>query len=524
MANPADPESADIAGNRLEPIAVNRVAITACVILATLMQALDTTIANVSLPYIQGAVAANQDEIEWVLTSYIVAAAIMTPPTGYLAGRYGVRRVFIVSIVGFTLASMLCGFAQSLPQIVLARLLQGAFGAGLVPLSQAVLLNTYPKERQGQAMAYWGMAIMVGPIVGPVLGGWLTYNYSWRWVFYINVPIGILAVAGMMAFLPEQKRPVGRLDWLGFAALSIAVGSLQMMLDRGQELDWFSSTEIIVEAIVCGLAAWLFLVQTALAREPFVRPSLFRDRNFAAGTAFGFIVGLTYFAPLALLPLFLQNVMNYPILTAGFALAPRGVGTLIAMSIVGRLVGRVDTRLMIGLGLALSAASLWQMTGWTQNVSELAVGLNGIIMGVGMGFIFVPLSVTTLSTLAPSQRAEGAALYTLTRNIGQSMGVSAVSALLSDNMQVNHAELASYVTPFNRAFHAETIHHFWNPVTAVGRAALDAMINQQAQLIAYLDDFKLLMLTTLAALPILIIFKAPPKAGGKVDPHEVALD
>src|ERR1700677_3952719 len=286
-------------GGELVAEGSNRGALTACVILATLMQALDTTIANVALPYMQGSVSASQDQINWVLTSYIVAAAIMTPPTGFLAGRFGVKRIFLTSVVGFTLASILCGMAQSLLQIVLFRILQGLCGAALVPLSQSVLLSIYPKERHGSAMALWGVAVMAGPILGPVLGGWLTANYSWRYVFYINVPIGILCLLGMSAFLSETARnATAKLDWFGFGTLSLALGSMQVMIDRGEELDWLGSGEIVIEAIIAASAFYLFLVHTFTAKEPFVRPSLFRDRNFTAGTLFVAIVGLTYYASL----------------------------------------------------------------------------------------------------------------------------------------------------------------------------------------------------------------------------------
>src|SRR3979490_1892386 len=383
----------------------NRAAITCCAILATLMQALDTTIANVALPYIQGSVSASQDEINWVLTSYIVAAAIMTPPTGFLSGRFGVKRVFLFSIAGFTVASMLCGMAQSLVQIVLFRVLQGLCGAALVPLSQSVLLSIYPKERQGSAMAVWGIAVMAGPVLGPVLGGWLTEAYSWRYVFYINLPIGVLAFLGMTTFLPETARnPNEKLDWFGFGTLSLAIGALQVLLDRGEELDWFSSREIAVEAVVGASALYLFLVHTFTAREPFVRPSLFRDRNFAAGTLFIAIVGLTYYASLALQPPFLQNLMNYPIVSAGMVMGPRGVGTMGAMLVVGRLTGRLDTRLLLGTGLGLTAWSFYAMTGWTPDVSQTTIIVVGVIQGVGLGFIFVPLSVVTLSTLSSTAR------------------------------------------------------------------------------------------------------------------------
>jgi MFS transporter, DHA2 family, multidrug resistance protein len=489
-----------------------RLAITICVILATLMQALDTTIANVALPYMQGSVSASQDEIAWVLTSYIVAAAIMTPPTGYLTNRFGLKRLFLVSIAGFTVSSVLCGMAQSLVQIVLFRVMQGLFGAALVPLSQTVLMNINTKERQGSAIALWGVAVMAGPVLGPVLGGWLTQAFSWRYVFYINVPVGILAFFGMMTFLSDTARnATAKLDWLGFGTLSLAIAAMQVLLDRGEELDWFSSGEIISEAIIAASAFYLFLVHTFTAREPFVRLSLFRDRNFTAGVLFIAIVGLTYYASLALQPPYLQNLMNYPIISAGLVLGPRGVGTMGSMLIVGKLIGRVDTRLLLALGLGLTAWSFYVMTGWTPDVSQKTIVVIGIIQGIGLGFIFVPLSVVTLSTLAPERRAEGAGLYSLSRNIGSSVGISVVNSLLTRNTQVNHSEIARSVTSVNRAFEDLTVSHFWDPVSTAGRAALDAVVTQQAQIIAYMDDYKLLMIATLAAIPLLVIFKKPPR-------------
>jgi MFS transporter, DHA2 family, multidrug resistance protein len=493
----------------------NRAAITACVSLATLMQALDTTIANVALPHIQGSVSATQDQINWVLTSYIVAAAIMTPTTGFLAGRFGRKRLFLASVAGFTIASMLCGMAQSLPQIVLFRILQGLFGAALVPLSQSVLLDINPKERQGSAMALWGIAVMVGPILGPVLGGWLTENYTWRWVFYINLPIGALTFLGITSFLPETERNGGaKLDWFGFGTLSLAIGALQVLLDRGEQLDWFGSGEIWIETIVAASAFYLFLVHIFTTHEPFVRPALFRDRNFAAGTLFIFIVGATYLASLALLPPYLQSLMNYPIVTAGLVLGPRGIGTMGAMMIVGRLVGRVDTRLLLAVGLGLTAWSFYDMTGWTPDVSQTMIMGNGVVQGAGLGFLFVPLSTVTLGTLPLQYRTEGAGLYNLSRNIGSSVGISVVTSLLTENTQVNHAEIARHVTAVNRGFEDPMIAQFWNPVTDAGRAALDAMIMRQAQIIAYIDDFKLLMIATLVVIPLLVVFSRPPGRGG----------
>ncbi len=504
-------------GNGVE---INRTAITACVMLSTIMQALDTTIANVALPHIQGSVSASQDQITWVLTSYITAAAIMTPTTGFLAGRFGLKRLFLTSIAGFTVASMLCGMAQSLIQIVLFRLLQGMFGASLVPLSQSVLLNINSKERQGRAMGAWGVAVMVGPILGPILGGWLTQDYSWRYVFYINLPIGILAFLGISAFLPEtSKNRAARLDWIGFGTLSLAIGALQVLLDRGNELDWFGSAEILMEAVIAGSALFLFVAHTftgkGIVKTPFLRPALFRDRNFAAGTLFGAIIGLTYYASLALLPPYLQNLMNFPVVTAGIALGPQGLGTMASMIVVGRLVGKVDTRLLLATGLVIAAYALHEMTQWTPDVSEARVMGTVVVLGAGLGFLFVPLSVAALSTLPPSETTEGAGFYTLARNIASSAGISIVSSLLAENTQVNHALIGQHVTAVNRGFENPAVAQVWNPTIASGRAALNAMVTHQAQIIAYVDDFKLIMIAILAAIPLLIVFKRPARPAGR---------
>jgi MFS transporter, DHA2 family, multidrug resistance protein len=317
-----------------------------------------------------------------------------------------------------------------------------------------------------------------------------------------------------MAFLPDSSRNAGaKLDWFGFGALSIAIGAMQVLLDRGEERDWFGSGEIWIEAIIAAAAFYLFLVHTFTAKEPFVRPSLFRDRNFTAGMIFIAIVGLTYYASLALQPPYLQTLMNYPVVTAGLVMGPRGVGTMAAMLAVGKLVGRVNTRLLLGAGLGLTAWSFYVMTGWTPDVSQWTVVIIGVIQGMGLGLIFTPLSVVTLSTLAPEMRAEGAGLYSLSRNIGSSVGISVVNSLLTTNTQVNHAEIAQHVTAVNRVFEVPTIAQFWNPLTAAGRAALDAVLTQQAQIIAYIDDYKLLMIATLAVIPLLIVFKQASDGG-----------
>jgi len=486
--------------------------VTVSIMLATIMQALDTTIANVALPHMQGSLAATQDQISWVLTSYIVAAAIMTPPTGFLSARFGRKRLFLASVAGFTVASMLCGAAQTLTQIVVFRLLQGVFGAALVPLSQAVLLDTYPRERHGSAMALWGVGVMVGPILGPTLGGWLTDSYNWRWVFYINLPFGLLALFGILAFVPETERDRRRFDWFGFATLSIALGALQLVLDRGELKDWFGSTEIVIEAALAGLAFYLFLVQMATAERPFLEPALFKDRNFCIGLFFIFVVGIVLLATLALMPPFLQNLMGYPVITTGFVLAPRGIGTMIAMLIVGRLIGRVDSRLLMLSGLALTALSLWQMADFTTDVSEQTIITSGIIQGLGLGFIFVPLSTITFATLEPRFRTEAAGLFSLMRNIGSSIGVSVVTALLSQYTQINHAILSEHVSPYNPLLRAPWLPKMWDPAQPSGLAALDAEVTQQAATIAYLNDFRFMMYVTLLAIPLILLLRKPRRA------------
>jgi DHA2 family multidrug resistance protein len=487
--------------------------ITCSIMLATIMQALDTTIANVALPHMQGSLSATQDQVAWVLTSYIVAAAIMTPPTGFLSAKLGRKRLFVWSVVGFTFASMLCGIAGTLDQMVLFRLLQGVFGAALVPLSQSVLLDTYPREKHGAAMAMWGVGVMVGPILGPTLGGYLTEYYNWRWVFFINLPFGILALLGILAFVPETAHERDRpIDFFGFGLLSLAIGSLQMMLDRGELKDWFSSPEIVTEAVIAALSSFMFVVHMLTHEHPFITPRLFKDRNLVTGLFFIFLVGIVLLATMALLPPFLQNLKGYPVITVGFVLAPRGIGTMIAMLVVGRLVGKVDTRALILFGLLLTAYSLWQMVGFNLDTDQYAIVESGVIQGFGLGFIFVPLSTITFSTLDPRLRTEAAGLFSLLRNIGSSIGISVVTALLSESTQINHAILAEHVTPYNPMMQWPQLPSMWSLDTTAGLAALNAEVTRQAATIAYLNDFQFMMWVTLAAIPLLVLLRRPGPA------------
>lgn len=487
--------------------------VTLTVMLATIMQALDTTIANVALPHMQGSVGATQDQISWVLTSYLVASAIFMPLTGFLAGRYGRKRLFILSVVGFTLTSMLCGAAQSLGQIVAFRFLQGVFGASLVPLSQAVMLDSYPREKHGSAMALWGVGVMIGPILGPSLGGWLTEYYSWRWVFYINLPFGVLAWLGLSAFL--QETPLDRqrrFDLLGFALLSLGIGALQMMLDRGESLDWFASAEVVAEAVLCVLALYLFVVHIFTHDHPFIEPGLLRDRNFALGLVFIFVVGIILLATMALLPPFLQGLMGYPIIDVGLLLAPRGLGTMAAMMLVGRLSGKVDPRALILLGLGLISFSLWRMSLFNLDTPGRDIVVTGITQGLGLGFIFVPLSTLTFSTLAPRYRNEATALYSLMRNIGSSIGISIVISYLAQRVQINHAAYADYIDassrlPLRLAVESGAL----ELASPQGLARANQLLNQQAATLAYLQDFRLMMWITLAAVPLLLLLRQPAR-------------
>ncbi|MCO5107334.1 MAG: DHA2 family efflux MFS transporter permease subunit [Burkholderiaceae bacterium] len=487
--------------------------ITVSVMLATIMQALDTTIANVALPHMQGSLGATYDQISWVLTSYIVAAAIVMPLTGFLSARFGRKRVFMASIVGFTITSMLCGAAMNLTQIVLFRLLQGVFGASLVPLSQAVLLDTYPRERHGPAMALWGLGVMVGPILGPTLGGWLTEYYDWRWVFYINLPFGLLAWFGLGLYVRETEvDATRRFDLLGFAMLSLGIGALQMMLDRGGTLDWFASTEIVVEAMLAGLGLYLFIAHILTHEHPFIEPALFRDRNFSVGLLFIFVVGMILLTTMTLLPPFLQNLMGYPVVDVGMLLAPRGVGTMVSMFVVGRLSGRVDARLQLVLGLLLASFSQWEMTQFDLDITGWDVVRTGVVQGLGLGFLFVPLSTIAFSTLAPRLRTEGTALFSLVRNIGMSIGVSVVITMLSSNLQANHAGLAQFIEPFSFALRQAAASGAVDPGSPLGLSLLDAEVTRQAATLAYLQDFRMMTWVTLAALPLVLLLRGRPHA------------
>jgi DHA2 family multidrug resistance protein len=498
-----------------QPAAVpNRGILTACAMAATLMQTLDSTITNVALPYMQGSLAATADQMTWVLTSYIAAAAIMTAPIGWLSARFGRKNLFIVSLAGFTVASMLCGLAQSLTEIVLFRLLQGVFGAALVPLSQATMLDLYPIEQRGSAMALFGIGVVVGPILGPTLGGYLTEFYNWRWVFYINLPLGVLTIGGLWLFLEDTGRDrVVRFDVFGFAALSLGLGALQLMLDQGEQQGWFAATEIVVFAVLCGLGFYLFVVHTFTSSRPLIAPGMLRDLNFSAGLLMIFAVGMLLVSTAALLAPYLQTLAGYSVWEAGLLIAPRGAGTMAGVMLAGRLTNRVDLRLMMFVGLLLIAASLWQMTGWTPDVSVWSLSIISAVQGFGLGLLFTALGVIAFYTLPVEFRTDGTALFSLVRNVGASIGISVTSVLLTQNIQIMHAQIAETVTPFNRMLQSGAAYLFWNSTTPSGLGALNLEVTRQASIVAYVDDFKFLFLVSLAMVPLLLLMRQPHTTG-----------
>ncbi len=481
--------------------------------MATMMNVLDSTIANVALPYMQSSLNTSLDQTTWVLTSYVVASAIMTAPAGWLAQRYGRKNLFIACLVGFTVTSMLCGMAQSLEQMVLFRVLQGMTGAALVPLSQATMLDIFPFEQRAQAMAIFGIGVMVGPIMGPTLGGYLTDAYSWRWVFYVNLPFGILAVTGLAIFMPKPPvKPDLRFDWTGFAALALAVGMFQLMLDRGQTEDWFDSTEIIAQAVLAGLGFFLFLVHMFTAQKPFIPPTIFRDRNFTAGLVMMCFTMAILLSSSALLAPYLQNLAGYPVSETGLLLAPRGLGTVCAMLIAGRLGTRVDQRLMIGFGLVLLGWALRDMSTWTPDIQPRALVTGMVIQGFCMGCIFNPLTVLAFTTLPAQFRGDAAALQALARNIGAAAGISVTSFMLAQGMQASHAGLAATVTSFARPLHDPTLAgDMLDPTTTRGAVLLNRAISREALIIAYNNDFRLLSYLTFPSLAMLLLLRRAPR-------------
>jgi len=492
-----------------------------CAMAAMFMQTLDQTIANVALPHMQGGLSASRDQITWVLTSYIIATAIMTAPVGWLASRFGKRNCILVAVAGFTLSSALCGMAQNLDQIVLFRVLQGAFGAALGPLSQTMMMDMYPPEQRGSVMGIWGMGVMLGPILGPTLGGYLTDSFSWRWVFYINVPVGIACVFGLLAFYrdPGKDRTL-TFDWFGFSLLAIGLGALQLMLDRGTSEDWFSSTEIVVEGVLAVLGLYLFAVHMATTKRPFIRLEIFKDRNFTSATLLMFITGGMLVASSALLAPFLQNLGGYAVTDAGLLMMPRGVGTMLAMSMVGRIAMRFDPRKVITMGAVVLLATTYEMSTWSPAVSASTIGWVGFIQGFGMGFIFVPMNLIAFATIPPEIRTDASAIMNLLRNIGAAVSVTMTTVVLTRTTHIVHAQVAEHIDPFNRALGVNAPSMMWNPQMPFGLGSLDGMIARAALEIAYTNDFLFLFYVSVPAVVLVWFMKRPQLPGAPLPVRE----
>ena len=483
-----------------------------CAMAGTLMQALDMTIVNVSLPYMQGSLQASRDQITWILTSYVVASAIMTAPVGWIAARFGRKNFVLVSLAGFTVASALCGMAQNLDQIVFFRLLQGLFGAALSPLSQSIMLDLYPIEKRGRIMGIWGMGVMVGPILGPTLGGYLTEFYNWRWVFYVNVPVGIAAVAGIWIFFRDSAHDTKlRFDWSGFAVLVLGLGALQLMLDRGQGKDWFSSSEIIAEAVLGLLGLYLFTVHMLTTDKPFVPKVIFKDRNFASALLLMFLIGVILLASSALLPPYLQNLGGYTVIDAGLMMAPRGIGTMLAMMLVGRLSSRMDPRQLLALGTLMILWSMWDMAHWTPSIDMWTLASTTFVQGMGLGFVFIPATLVAFATLPAHLRTDASALMNLTRNIGSAIGVSVTTTVLATSAQIAHADMASHATVFNRALEQNAAGILLNPKFPFGAMNLNAVVERNAYVIAYANDFLFMFFVCIPVLFVIMLMRAPEK-------------
>lgn len=487
------------------------------VMAASLLQILDTTIANVALPHMQSSLGATVDTITWVLTSYIIASAVALPLTGWLADRIGARVLFIGSVAGFIITSMLCGIAQSIEEMVAFRALQGVAGAFIAPLSQSFMLDATRPSRHPQIMAVWGMGIMIGPILGPILGGWLTETANWRWVFFVNLPVGVASLAILIAYLPRRPKRARRFDLTGFLLLAVALAAFQLMLDRGAHVDWLASAEIWIYLLLMLSATWVVVIHFATARAPMFDRALFADRNFAIALAFMIVIGIVMFAVMALLPPMLQNLFGYGVIDTGIVLMPRGVGILLSMQASGLLMRRgVDARPVVASGFLICAVSLWQMAHWSLDVDETHVIISGLLQGLGMGLVFIPLQISAFATLSPALRTDGSSLLNLFRSLGASAGIAWMTVLLARNIQTAHADLGTNITAGTGNIVDFSTTDRFQMLGDTAMTLIDAEVNRQAAMIAYIDDFYLMMWITLAAAPLALLMRKNKGPAGPV--------
>lgn len=502
--NPQPAAGAPAYGDYPEP--GRRALITAGIVLTTLMTSIDGTIANTVLPQIRSSVSASQEEILWVLTSFILASTVVTPAIGWLERALGRRNLLLGALIGFTVSSVACGLATDILQLVVYRVVQGATAAVFIPLSQAILLDINPPKDHARAMSMWGMGAVLGPILGPILGGVLTDNLSWHWVFFINVPIAFVGFLILAATLPRRvKRESTRFDGFGFIAILISLVGLQMLLDRGPGAEWFSSTEIWIYATMAVVGAYVFIVHIFTSERPIIHPSILADRNYLLASAMIMVIGVLMFAGMALLPTLMQGLLGYPVLTAGLTQASRGVGTFISMFLVGRLSGKFDNRLIIFVGISLTGLSYWLMSGFSLDMDQTSVIVSGLFQGLGLGLVFIPLMSIAFTTIQPNLRTEAASFYTLIRNIGSSLGISIVGALQIYNMKIVGSTLAEHATPDNPNIAELPAGIDLN--TASGQAMMSGMIDRQSAMVAYVDNFHMLFVMCVLILPFLFLLR-----------------
>ena len=477
---------------------------------ATMMQMLDTTIVNVALPQMQGQLGATASEISWVLTSYIVAATAFMPLTGFFTDRLGQRKYLVLATGGFTIASVLCGLSFTLSEIVAFRILQGISGAALAPLSQAIMTSLYPPEERGKAMALWGMGVVMGPVLGPTLGGFLTELFSWRWTFFINVPVGIASVLLALRFLPDSPKRERSMDWTGFILLALSVGALQFVLDRGARVDWFEAHDIVIAMMLCVFSFVLFLKHALTAKEhPIFDPRLFLNRNFTAATLTATALSLGIFGSMVLQPILMESLLGYPVSVTGVLMAPRGIAVGIGMFVVGRLSGKVDLRMLVGSGMAFSFMGSYSMTKYTLDVDWWALTWPGLLQGIGIALIMVPLSVHAYSSLPREKMPEAAGMNNLIRNLGSSIGISVAATLFVRYTQQGWQQLGGYVNPFNPAVHEYLSRLHLTPSDPAAAMLLAQEVGRQAALGGILKVFMVIAFAVVVMVPIVMMLKPP---------------
>lgn len=502
--------TATIGADDDRPTGIRLRLITIALILAPLLQVFDTSIMSIALRQMQGSLSATQDQVAWVLTSYLIAVAIMTPLWGALGGIYGRKRLLLISTAGFMVFSLLSGTSHTLPEILTYRFMQGLFGAALIPLALSALLSNYPPKDFSIAMGWWGVGIMFGPVVGPTLGGYIAEYWGWRWAFYLNLPIGLLAFIMIALLVPRHSDAQRRkFNYFGFIMLATAIACLQFILDRGERFEWFQSPTIIALALIGLAALWVFVINSATSQTPFIDPLIFTDRNYLSGIVLRIAFGIMLFGSLVLIPPFLQNQGGYSLLESGMIMAPRGLGMMFSSVLIGQLVKYVDPRKVIAAGMLLTAACMWSFSNFTNDMDQTAIITINFVQGIAFALFVIPVNTIAFSTLPAAQRDVGTAFFSLLNNIGRGLGIALLAGFLARQTQVSYAILSGQVTPFNDRLRHLGLPDVWDPTVPAGLSALNRMVTQHAELIAYIADYRLLTAIILCCLPVLFLMRNP---------------